>query len=316
MHKKSTLYYIKRFFYNVFARGIHFKLLSLFIAFGLWFAVTSSEKADAVKKIPLDFVTATGLVVSADSPSFVDIKVSGPRIFVREVLERKEFIKIDLRDKKEGQVFYKFYTGMMDLPIGVKAEEFYPSGITVKIEKLKTKKVKVLPGLVGQPVNGYKMVGATVEPSSIEVSGSEGVLSKTEEVYTQVIDVSKFKEPKRIDVTLDKSYSRFFKSTSVEKFTTYIDIQPIMMKKRFNGLKIDVVGQEKYSLQTQRVDVVIQGTRDAIEKLPSSYIRAYIDISFNAPGKHSEEVKVKLPQGVELSVVQPKKVDVVVHRGE
>jgi len=316
MHKKTQFHYINKFLKNIFVRSLHLKLLSLFIAFGLWFAVTSSEKADAVKKVPLNFITAPGLAVSADTPSYVDIKVTGPRIFVREILERKEYIKIDIRDQKEGLFTYKFYAGIMDLPIGVKIDDFYPSGINIKLEKLKTKKVKVVASLVGQPINGYRIDGVTVEPSSVEVSASEGVLSKTDVIYTQVIDVSNLNKPERVDVSLDQSYASSFKSVSVEKFTAYIDVKPIVIEKRFNGIKVDVVGQDKFSIKPQKVDVTVSGSKEAIEKLNLKSIRAYIDISFNAPGKHSEQIKVKLPDGVSVSEVNPKKVEVSVYRGD
>lgn len=316
-YKKNWTYNIKRILYSVFVRGIHLKLISLLIAFGLWFAVTSSEKADAVKKIPLDFVTAPGLVVSADTPYSVDIKITGPRIFVRKVLERKEYIKIDIRDKREGVFYYKFYSGMMQLPIGIKADDFYPSGINVKLEKLKTKKVKVVASVTGQPMNGYKLVSYSVEPSMVEISGSEGVLSKTSELYTALIDVSTFKEPKHIDVVLDANYSSFLESVSVEKFTAFIDVQPVVIEKRFNDLKIDVIGgKDRCSFSPERADVVVSGSKEAIERLDIRSLRAYIDISFNAPGKHKEDIKIKQPEGIKVLAVHPKKVDVVVHRGE
>lgn len=316
MHKKGHVSFLKRHFRNIFLKDVTLKLLSLLVAIGLWFAVTGSERIEAVKRIPLEYITAPGLVASADTPTAIDIRIIGPRIFIREVLERKEYIKIDIRDRKAGLFTYKFTPDIMKLPIGIRVEDFYPSSVNIKLEKLNSKTVKLVPSIVSQPANGFRVENVKVEPSSVEISGSEGALAKTTELYTQVIDISGKKEPLSTDVLLDHRYKRMFKSFSAERFTVYVDIRPIMLEKRFNGLKLKVVGHNNFKVETRVVDVVLNGPKEKVEKLDPDSIKPYIDISFNAPGRYSEQVSVRLPEGMELTGVYPKKVNVNVFRGE
>ncbi len=316
MHRKGQPSFLKKHLKHIFLKDVHLKLLSLLVAAGLWFAVTGSERTDAVKKLPLEYVTAPGLVASSNTPTSIDMKITGPRIFIREVLERKEYIKIDIRDKKEGSFNYKFNADIMNLPIGVKVSDFYPSSINIKLEKLSTKKMKLVPSIVSQPANGFRIEGVRVEPSMIDVSGSEGALARTNEIYTQVIDVTGSSAPLKTDVFLDHRYKRLYKSFSAERFTVYIDVKPVMLEKRFNSVKLDVIGHNNFKLAKDRVDLVLKGPKEKIERLDTKAIRAYIDISFNAQGNYSEEVLVKMPEGIELIGVYPKKVNVTVFRGE
>ncbi len=314
MPKKIRSHHYKRMIKNIFLKDLHLKSLSLLLAIGLWFTVTSSERVESVKRVAIDYVTAPGFVVSDDTPKFIDIKLNGPRIFIREVMDRREFIKLDIRGRKEPQFTYKFYSDMMNLPIGVKVLEYYPSEVNIKIEKLGRKKVKVIPSIVGELLSGYRLEGVKIEPTELEISGSELALKGTDELYTQVIDVSKYKVPMRIETTLDKRYYKQFSNFSAERFTVYVDVKPVVLQKRFNGLTLDILGQNSYSINVKRVDVVVKGSKSRIESLDVRKIRPYLDISFNAPGKHSEDVKVRLPEDIELVTTYPKNIDIVVNR--
>lgn len=316
MHKKNYYLHLKKIIRRTFLYNVHLKLLSVIIALGLWFTVTSSKKIDAVKRIPLDIMTSQGLVVSADTPSYVDVKISGPSIFIREIMERKEYIKIDLREKKEGSLFHKFYADMMKLPIGVRVDDFYPTGINVKIEKLRSRSVKIMPTVVGQHQKGYYLYEVKVEPASVELTASDGVLAKMETVFTSSFDISELSTPKSFDVTIDQRYLNLVKSASVERVTAYVDIRPVLIERKFINVKVDAVGQERSSVKPKHVEVIVNGPKELLESISPSAIRAYVDISFNAAGKHSEEVKIKLPEGIVSYSVVPKKVEVVVYRGE
>jgi YbbR domain-containing protein len=61
------------------------------------------------------------------------------------------------------------------------------------------------------------------------------------------------------------------------------------------------------------VDITLVGKRSDLNKLKSSDLEAYLDLSsIIQPGQHQSEVKVLLPEGTELSVCFPKNVSVFV----
>ena len=308
MHRRAKL-----FFYSVFTKNVSLKITAIVITILLWFIATSSRKLEMVKKVPLNFLTAQDLVVSADVPRDVDIRLVGPSAFMREVMARSDVIDVDVRDKKPGLYAYKLNGNVIRLPLGVKVIGLYPADIPVRIEPLKSKNVKVIPSFVGELPPGYKIKTANIEPSSIEVRGPESVVAKMDDVYTEVVELSQVNKPFNKTVRLDSKYKDKIKNASQDKFTLYIDVVPFMITQKFHGIKLDVVGaSSKYKLSANKVNITVFGPKLLMEKLSASDIKASIDLSFNAPGSADEDVIVKLPESISVVSVEPKKIKVVV----
>lgn len=314
MHRRSrSFHYARRIFRAVFTKNLSIKLTALVITMILWLVVTSSRKVEMVKKVPLNFITAPELVVSIDVPREIEVRLIGPSAFIREVMERRDAIDLDLRDKKVGYYPYKLNDNIIKLPIGVKVMGVYPTDIPVKIEPVKTKNVKVIPSFVGDLSEGYKIRSAKIEPSTVQVKGPESVISKMEDVYTEVVDLNQAKKPVNRTVGLDPKYKDKIKN-SYDKFSLYVDVVPFVVSQKFYGIKVDVVGTAKYKMNTSKVNVTVQGPKLLMDKVSLKDIKASLDLSFNAPGSTDESVIIKLPEGINLVSVEPKKINVMVER--
>jgi len=305
----------KLLLYTMFTKNVSLKITAVVITLLLWFIVTSSRTVEMVKKVPINFITAQDLVVGVDTPRDADVRLTGPSAFMRKAMERPNVMNVDLRDKKPGFYVYKLNENQINLPLGVKVIGLYPSDISVRIEPLKSKNVKVVPSFVGDLPQGYKIKATSVEPSSIEVRGPESVVSKMEDVYTEMVDLNQVNKPTSRTVGLDPKYKDKIKDASQDKFTLYIDVVPFVVTQKFYGIKVNVVGAAgKYKTSANKVNVTVLGPKLLMEKFTVSDINATIDISFNAPGSADEDVVVKLPEGINLVSVEPKKINVVVER--
>ncbi|MCX6113301.1 MAG: CdaR family protein [Proteobacteria bacterium] len=307
--------FIKRFVQDLYTKNITLKITALVTTLALWFMVTTSYKIEVVKKLPLNFITAPDLVISADVIKDVEVRFTGPRAFIQEIMQKNYLINIDLRDRKIGFVSYRLYPELLRLPLGVKITGFYPSEIATRLEKLKTKTVKVIPSLIGEVPYGYKVKNINIEPKTVEITGPESIVTKSEEVYTAVIDLSNVSEPMTRNIAIDAKYREKFKDVSAENFSILIDVVPYITSKTFTDINIKVIGSKSYNIAKNKINVTIQGPTIIMDKLSAQDIKAVIDLSFNAPGTYDEPIVVKLPDGLRLVSIVPKKVKVSI-KGE
>ena len=72
------------------SQNMSLKLLSFLIACVLWFAVLGSRNVEVTKEIPVEIITSPDLMVANDVPDKVVFRMSGPKAFLRNILNRKE----------------------------------------------------------------------------------------------------------------------------------------------------------------------------------------------------------------------------------
>ena len=316
MRRRSYYYYIaKRSIKGALTKNLTLKVTAIVATLALWFMVTTSHKVEVVKKLPLNYITSADLIVSADATRDVEVRFTGPRAFLQEVTQKSYLINIDFRDRKFGHVSYRLYPDLLKLPVGVKVTGFYPSEIATRLEKLKSRTVSVVPSFTGEIPYGYKLKSVNIEPKTVEVTGPESLVTRIEEVFTDVIDLSQITQPMTRNIGIDPKYKEKFKSVSAENFSILLDVVPYMVSKTFSDIALRVVGSKAYLLAHNKVNVVVEGPKVLIDKLAMQDVRASVDLSFNAPGTYEEEVIVKLPDGVRLVSTSPKKIKVVI-KGE
>src|SRR5689334_22531141 len=87
------------------------KLISLAIAIVLWIVVLGSRNVEVTKEIPLEVITPADIVPSNDIPDRIAFRLSGPKAFLRAVLDRREEpIRVNLSGAKPGLVTYRFFS--------------------------------------------------------------------------------------------------------------------------------------------------------------------------------------------------------------
>jgi len=85
--------------------NISWKLLSLVVAFGIWFVVMSSNSIEITKEVTLELDLANGLTVSNEVPDRVSFRLSGSKFFLRTLATSLDTIRIDLTKAKSGPTY-------------------------------------------------------------------------------------------------------------------------------------------------------------------------------------------------------------------
>ena len=174
--------------------------------------------------------------------------------------------------------------------------EILPESVDATLTITSTSKVvpvKVVP--VGDIALGYAIETATPNISSITIYGDEDAL-KTIEYVPVKIDVTNLSSYKEYNVNLEKPSgvrAMSEKTVSVkvnvakeeQKEISDISVQTINLGE---GLKVKALGKEN-----SFISVIVKGSKEAIDKVESSNIRATVDLSeYTTPGEYEVDVKV------------------------
>lgn len=180
------------------------KLVSLTFAVTLWFFVMGERKLEVGYSVPLEYENIPrGLMIANEVPTLVDVRVSGPRTVLMNLHPNDITISVDLKGLPAGISSFKRLEERLDLPSSVKVTRLSPSFVDVKLERIRQKKVPVVPSLTGTPSEGFLVTDVTVTPSQVTVEGAESEVKDISQIFTEAVDVEGVRESFSLMVPLN-----------------------------------------------------------------------------------------------------------------
>ncbi len=171
------------------------KLLALVFAGMLWFFVTGEQKLERSYAVPLELRNMpTGLMVASELPSTIDVRISGPRTLLMNLSLQNIGIAVNLRDLEPGVTTLQRLEERLNLPGPLKVTRLSPSYIDVKLERIVSKNVEVIPQVTGVPAAGFRLETINVEPRNVMIEGAESEISAVEKVFTDSVDITDARE--------------------------------------------------------------------------------------------------------------------------
>lgn len=170
----------------MFHRNLPLKTASLLLAIFLWFWVLLSEQNPIIEqtlsKVP---VTAEGiqpgLALEGDVPS-VDVRVKGLK---QDMLDLRGSVRafVSCRNLRAGS----YRLGVQVRPSeDVSVVWTRPADIPVVIEEIVSESRTAQAKMVGEPPAGYELIGATISPKVVKVSGSRTRVDQASRVMVTV----------------------------------------------------------------------------------------------------------------------------------
>jgi YbbR domain-containing protein len=180
------------------------KLVSLTFAVTLWFFVMGERKLEVGYSVPLEYENIPrGLMIANEVPTLVDVRVNGPRTVLMSLHPTDITISVDLKGLPAGISSFKRLEERLDLPSSVKVTRLSPSFVDVKLERIRQKKVPVVPSLSGTPAEGFTVTDVSVTPSRVTVEGAESEMKDISQIFTESVDVEGVKESFTLMVPLN-----------------------------------------------------------------------------------------------------------------
>jgi len=202
------------------------KVLSLFLAFVVWFVVSAPRREPASERAfaaPLSFVRMRrDLVITTPVPDTVSVRLRGRVSDLRSLSSQSLEVTVDLSWAQPGEATITLRPQAISVPPQVEVISIDPAKVHFRVEQLRQKIVPIRPFLVGQPPSGYQQGGdPTLQPSDALISGPASLVQKVSEVATERIIMTGRTETfvQNVAVVSDSSLVRV-----IEPLTTQVTV--------------------------------------------------------------------------------------------
>jgi YbbR domain-containing protein len=170
---------------------IALKLLSVFLAFILWFVVSAprrepvSERAFAA---PVSLVRMPrDLTITTPVPDTVSVRLRGRLSDLRALSSQNLEVTLDVSWVTPGDAVITLTPRAMSVPPQIDVVSMEPTKLRFHVEALRQKVVPIRPFLVGQPPPGFLGGDPTLVPDHVLISGPASQIKNVTEVATERI---------------------------------------------------------------------------------------------------------------------------------
>lgn len=190
---------------RIFLENWPIKLASLVLAVSLWFYVTSKGKTEMSLTVPLELRNIPqGLAVVGNVPGVVEARFQGQERALRDITAGKKVVgAVDLSLAKEGENSIRISPDDIRKPTGVTVTHLSPYEITVKLDRIVRKSIRLKPVLSGTPAAGYRLGNVSVSPPRITLEGPRGSVGALTALQTLPIDIAGMKGPATVEPRID-----------------------------------------------------------------------------------------------------------------
>ena len=180
------------------------KLLSLALAAVLWMSVASESTSEIGIQVPVEYKNVPiSSEIIAENADAVEVRLRGPSRLIREISSQDISTTIDVEKITPGEKIVPLTPQNVSAPFGVEVVAVTPSRVRLTVEHTITKTVPVVPLIVGEPAEGFRVVRSTVTPASVEVQGPETRVQALDRVPTTLVDISAKEANVQATVELD-----------------------------------------------------------------------------------------------------------------
>lgn len=275
--------------------------LSVNNVFGSLFSENALKSSDhVIEDVPVDTIYNTKELYLSGAPKTVDVKVSGPQSTILQAEKLLNFkVELDLKNKSVGQ--YKENFKIKGLSDELKAT-VVPKSANVTLQDKVSKKYPIEAEINQNRIaSGYELVGETVNPSQVTITGGQEELNKIAYVKATLDETKQLTDDTTekagisvLDSNLNKLDVQIRPDTvnvniKVARSSKTVTLNPVTKGSASKNINIDDITLDK-------TEVKIYGSRNVLDGIGS--IDVPVDIS-NVDGDTSKKVSLSMPDGVD-----------------
>lgn len=275
--------------------------LSVNNVFGSLFSENALKSSDhVIENVPVDTIYNTKELYLSGAPKTVDVKVSGPQSTILQAEKLLNFkVELDLKNKSVGQ--YKENFKIKGLSDELKAT-VVPKSANVTLQDKVSKKYPIEAEINQNRIaSGYELVGETVNPSQVTITGGQEELNKIAYVKATLDETKQLTDDTTekagisvLDSNLNKLDVQIRPDTvnvniKVARSSKTVTLNPVKKGSVSKNINIDDITLDKS-------EVKIYGSRNVLDGIGS--IDVPVDVS-NVDGNTTKKVDLSLPDGVD-----------------
>ena len=168
-----------------------YKVISLVLAVGVWWAVSHDPVAEVEVTVPIEFhkIPSSLEISSVDIPD-AQVRVRGPERIIHDMRRQEVHVEIDLGDVKPGERTFDLTAQQVHLPNELEVTQVVPSQVRLAFDASMTREVPVRPRVIGSFAPGYRLGQVIAEPANVSISGPRQRVEAVEGATTDPVDVS------------------------------------------------------------------------------------------------------------------------------
>jgi YbbR domain-containing protein len=285
-------------------RHFGLKILSLALAALIWLLVSGEQVVERALRIPLEFTNLPAqLELVGEPPTVVDVRVRGSSGALSRVATGELVAVLDLRTARPGQRLFHVTGTDVRAPFGVEVVQISPSNVSIAFEPSATKTVPVLPGLEGEPADGYVAGTVKSDPATVEVVGPRGAVARLTAAITEPVSIAGATGPVTdvVNIGLVDPSVRLVEPGSAEVF---VNIVGAPVEWAIAGIPVRQPEDASIEVSPAEVTVFVRGPRETRASRIGDF-EATIDIEGLGPGSYQLPVKVIPPARVGVIKIEP-----------
>lgn len=294
------------------------KVLSVGLALLLWMVVAGEEMVERGLRVPLELLQVpAGIELLGDVPTAIDVRVRGASGTLSRVGAGDVVAVLDLRTAKSGRRLFPIGPDQVRVPYGVQVVQVTPSAVALAFEASASRQVPVVPSVDGRPAAGYVVGPMAAEPQAVEVIGPESLVRRVTEVLTEPVTITGAKAPVKDTVSLGL-LDPALRLSSVRSAVVTVQVVPAPLERTLRNHPVHLrnVGT---NLEAQavpaEVSLAIRGNREALNRVGSDDVVAYVDLAGLGPGQYSLTVHADAPPDAGITRIEPASVQVRIASG-
>ncbi len=162
------------------------KILSLLLAIVVWFHAVTEKVYISHASLQIEYKLPPKTYIINSPPKECELLVRGKGKMLILFNLHKHRVTVDLSKYRPGKRVVK-------VPIPnyreVEIVSCMPQKVAVELDKMATKKVNVIPVVVGAPAEGYSVAEVRVDPPKVKLIGPSKLIRNIKNVLTQDVDI-------------------------------------------------------------------------------------------------------------------------------
>ena len=178
---------LRRFFLHNFL----LKLMSLLLAFGLWYTVSREPFLEVQVSVPVEFRNVPeNLEIGLEHIPQAEIRVRGPARVVRDLKPSDVRAEIDLANAQPGEHTFDLTGQHIRAARELSVVQVVPSQLHLDLDLRATREIEILARVLGSFAPGLRVARVVTAPQRVLVRGPKRRVDALESAFTDPVDAS------------------------------------------------------------------------------------------------------------------------------
>jgi YbbR domain-containing protein len=300
-------------------KNLHIMIIALIFSMVIWASISLSNDYYATFDVPVKVVNFPGgYTTGTNLPENVSVKLKGQGWKLLSINLGAESEYVISAGGDSGRKFVNLYNYLVEnqwLSSDLEVIDITPDTLSFTVERIISKRVKILPDLSLDFRKGYGLASAVkLNPDSVTVYGPVNYITELQNVYTEKLEIDRIDSRVYENVRLASGRGITYSNNVVG---VSLDVQQIM-EKEFTELPVeimDIPSDRNVVLLPNKISIGVRGGIDILGRLKTDDFRAYVyyrDVVLDTTG--SVLPRIDLPGNTSFLYSKPERLRYIIKK--